>query len=687
MAYHHPWKLAFILCLAATVLWESSQGHPTKRDRHDQGHEDDYDYIIIGTGAAGSVLAGQLARAGNRVLALEFGADDLADPSVSSPLGFFGIFNNNLLPSEDTKYSWPVVVAPDSGRFGAQSPPSAGRTLGGGSSTNLMFYVHGGSVVFDKDWPANWNYSVLEPYFAKLVGDVQPYQLHSKPPTSQVLLKALRKIADVQYAAGELDYLVNEPTFSQGPNVENPDPSTPPLNYNDLAGLNSVAAFSQYQFWINEPTPNNFVRVSTATTYLGSHCLGPDGKGVGPCEGLTLLTEAYVDKVIFEDRRSSSSSSSSSSSDDHHDDARNQPRARSVRFFSQGSALVAHASKGVIVSGGSYQTPAILQRSGIGESGFLKQRGVETVVNNPNVGQNLRNMFSLLMAVSVVETKPGAADAFMANAGVTPANLGFNGGAFFSYSKYDPNRPDNVTSYRKTQLLYFTGNAILPQSVVQSFNVGAADRAITFGMDDNRFQGQGSVQIADSNPFVFPEVAFNTFVIYSNSSQQGDEFWTAARQGTDPVISGLLNYMIGYEMYTNMNAVLEEEGTGVQLNMAFPSESDLAALQEGIQTFGADWWKYIFSNRIITSSSSQAEVNFANALSNLIFQMRLNSAHVDSHQYGTAQMGLVVDDNLKVIGADNLWVVDASVFPQITGGNPSAAIAAFALRAAGTIFN
>lgn len=620
-----------------------------------------YDYVIAGGGGAGAVLAGKLARSGARVLLLEAGDNTQYDPNIYNPLGTFGGFNsrsNNIGLSSDTTYVWPNRVAGDPGRYGLADAPNSGKGLGGGTSVNTMILAHGGRWMYDlpaNGWPSSWSYNQMKPYYAEVKAALQPHRETRKPPTSQNFLKAVRRVADVQYAAGGLDYLVNAANYAAGPNVEDPSESAPQLDYNDLDGVNSVGAFSQYQFFVNKLANGTFVRKYAANTFLGPDCLDREGHGVSPaCPHLSVLTGAYVSRVIFDtDRRWWS-----------------QPVATGIEFYQDGESKVVLARKGVILAAGAFQTPAVLQRSGYGDADYLASIGVEPIVyNNTQVGRNLKNHYAPFMIANVTASDRAELTAFMSGSALMAGNMGFNGGAFLGFHKLDPNRPagSNTTSVRRAQLLYSTSGMFFPRSVGAAYNIGSTNETVVLGIDDLRFDGTGYVQIGTKNAFDFPKVFYSSFVDYSNPALTGQAFWDAARVGASATISGLLIYHMGYEIYAQMNQVLADEGSSVRFAMAYPTASDLELLDQGLATHGADWWKHLFPDRLAGTASSDPA--FSAALKRLTYQLRM-AARIDSHQVSTCKMGQVVDQRLNVIGVSNLKIADASVLAaQVGGGN------------------
>jgi choline dehydrogenase len=124
----------------------------------------EYDYIIVGAGAAGCVLANRLtADPGTRVLLLEAGGSDRS-PWIQVPIGYGRTFN-------DPRYNWMYQAQPDPGLNNRTGFWPRGKVLGGSSSINAMVYVRGQPADFN-DWAAagnpGWTYPEVLPYFKKL---------------------------------------------------------------------------------------------------------------------------------------------------------------------------------------------------------------------------------------------------------------------------------------------------------------------------------------------------------------------------------------------------------------------------------------------------------------------------------------------------------------------------------------
>jgi choline dehydrogenase len=289
----------------------------------------EFDYIVVGAGSAGCVLADRLTADGStRVLVLEAGGEDSAS-QVRTPALFGTLFG--------TEMDWAYRTVRQAGS-GTRVAVPRGRMLGGSSSLNAMVYIRGNRADYD-GWQANygatgWSYADVLPYFMRA-------ECNS------------RLGAPLHGIDGPLH--VQDPTYLHEMNqrwVASARAAGLPTN-DDFNGHNQIGA-GPFQL-----TQLHGSRWSTADAYLRSALSRPN---------LTVHTHAHVHRVAVE-----------------------KGRAVGVVYDHGGSRFAARADREVLLSGGSINSPKLLMLSGIGPASHLREHGIEVVVDLPGVGANLHD--------------------------------------------------------------------------------------------------------------------------------------------------------------------------------------------------------------------------------------------------------------------------------------------------------
>lgn len=291
-----------------------------------------YDYIIVGAGSAGSVLASRLSEnSANSVLLLEAGPKD-TNPWIHVPIGVAKTIRNSSV-------NWLYNTQPDSATSDRAIPLPRGKVLGGSSSINGHVVTRGQPEDFDA-WAdqgnPGWDFEGLLPYFKKLedaVGYDDPARGHGGPMT----VKGSRGLDELTQlmvkAAGECGI-----PYNADPNSRNVD------------GIGLV-----------QRAIRNGRRVSAARGYL---------KPARDRANLQIICNAQARRILFEGRR-----------------------AIGVEYLVDNQVQVAKANKEVIISSGAIGSPQLLELSGVGQAKRLKSLGIDVVHDLPGVGENLHDHF------------------------------------------------------------------------------------------------------------------------------------------------------------------------------------------------------------------------------------------------------------------------------------------------------
>jgi choline dehydrogenase len=290
----------------------------------------EFDYIVVGAGSAGCVLANRLTADGKHsVLLLEAGPRD-SNPWIHIPLGYGRLF-------KEKSVNWMYQTEPEPGLNGRNVFQPRGKVLGGSSSINGLLYVRGQHEDYDR-WRQHgnlgWGFDDVLPYFKK---------------------------AEDQTRGGDDLHGVGGPLPVS--NLGHPDPiSTAFIEAAVQAGIPRNPDFNgatQEGAGFFQTTTKGGRRASTAVAYLR------------PAKGrsnLHIETSALAERILFEGRR-----------------------AAAVTYRSSGVLRTARAKKEILVAGGAYNSPQLLQLSGIGPADLLRQHGIEVVLDAAGVGHDLQD--------------------------------------------------------------------------------------------------------------------------------------------------------------------------------------------------------------------------------------------------------------------------------------------------------
>ncbi len=521
---------------------------------------DSFDYIIVGAGSAGCVLADRLTASGrHRVLLLEAGGKD-RNIWIHIPLGYGKLFGN-------ARFNWMYQSEPEPELNNRKVIQPRGKVLGGSSSINGLLYIRGQREDFDH-WRqlgnTGWSFDDVLPFFRRSEDQERGGDdLHGRGGPLAVSDVAPHPLCEAFIEAAEQAGYPRNDDFN-GPTQEG-------------AGY--------YQL-----TARNGRRCSTARGYLKPARRRPN---------LKIVSGALASRILFKGSR-----------------------AVGVEY-SEGSAVHRAFAEGeVILSGGAFNSPQLLQLSGVGPGSLLRSLGVDVLRDAPGVGADLQDHFQARFnyrcsepitindAMATMRGRVGAALDYAFNRkGPLSIGAGYAGGFF---------KTDSSLASPDVQIHFILFSADSVGQKLHSFPGFLAS------VCQLRPRSRGHVHIKSVDPTQAPAIQPN---------YMSDAF------DRDVMIEGmkLTRRIMGQPAISHY--IVEELNPGSQCS----SDADLLA--------------------------------FAREKGTTIF-----------HPAGTCRMGpdaaAVVDERLRLRGVDGLRVIDASIMPTVVSGNTNAAIVMIAEKGA-----
>jgi len=511
----------------------------------------EYDFIIVGAGSSGSVLANRLTENGKyTVCLLESGPKDRY-PWIHIPIGYGKTMFHK-------KYNWGFETEPEPELNGRRVYQPRGRVLGGSSSINGLMYVRGQQRDYD-EWAElgnpEWSWSLCLPYFRKL----EHNDLGAGPtrgvngPMWATTVPSGHPLADAFVAAGEAVGVPKVSDFNSGPQ--------------EGVGYYQLSTRKGY-------------RCSTATAYI---------RPALQRRNLTVESEAHVTRILF-----------------------TGSRATGVQYRQGGNNQQIKARREVLLCAGAFQSPQLLQLSGIGPSALLQGLGIPVVHALEGVGENLQDHLQNRLMYEV--SKPITTNDLLRSLGGQmkiglqwvlnksgPLAVGINMAGMFCRVLPEENKTPDV------QFHFATLSADHAAGKVHPFS------GCTYSVCQLRPESRGSVRIKSKSPDEAPAILFNYMSTEKDRRTTIEAVKFARKVASSPPMAPLMKreFRPGHEV-----------------------------------------------------RSDDEILDFCRQYGSTIF-----------HPVGTAKMGQrsdplsVVDQHLRVHGVDGLRVVDCSIMPTLISGN------------------
>ncbi len=529
---------------------------------------DEFDYIIIGAGSAGCVLTNRLIKSGKyKVLLLEAGGKDNY-PWIHIPVGYYKTMHN-------PKTDWCFKTEPDETMENVSIPYPRGKTLGGSSSINGLLYIRGQERDYDI-WRQlgnkGWSWREVLPYFIKAEDQERGQsEYHGQGgPLS---------VSDQRIKLDILDVFQNAASEVGIPKVDD-------FNKGDNFGCGYF-----------QVTERNGLRCSAAVGYLNP---------IKNNKNLKIETKCHVQKINFKNNK-----------------------AVSVIYFKDNKQITVKANKEILLSAGSIGSPQILQTSGVGDVGKLKNLGIEVTKDLKGVGKNLQDhlMFRPVFKVKNIKTLNKKINSIFGKLLI---------GLEYVFLRRGPMTmgASQLCGFAKSDETRETPNLQFHIQPISTDKLGGANLhdfdAFTPTVANIRPTSRGEINIISSDSRDNPKIKMNYLSTEEDRKVAADGI---------KLIRKIVMETKEFKKYEP-----EEYRPG-------------AHIQEG--------------EEIVKACSHYAQTIF--------------------HPVGTCKMGddneAVVSDQLKVHGIQNLRVIDASIMPNITSGNTNAPTIMIAEKGADMILN
>ncbi|CAO1635148.1 unnamed protein product [Parajaminaea phylloscopi] len=567
-----------------------------------------YDYVVVGAGTAGLAVAARLSESGKySVGVLESGPSGFGDPINDIP----GQFGANL----GSKYDYNYTTQANSATGVTARPWPRGHIVGGSSALNFLVWDAAAKAEYNA-WEelgaTGWNWNSMNKYMKQAETFTTPdatqqQQLHISVNPSNYGHQGAVKASFPRYVSKQVQNWI--PAL-QALGI--------PKNDQPLAGDNTGASVQPSNI-----NPVNSTRSYSAPAYFWPNSARPN---------LSLLPNARVDRINFGNSYVRKA-------------VGGKQKANSVCFTSGGKQYTVKVNKEVIVSGGTVNSPQILELSGIGSSSVLSKAGIRTIIDNANVGENLQDHTYSYAAYELAAGNP------------TLDSLRWNTTFATEQKQLYANNKVSILDETVPSIAYVSVERILGKSGASKL-IGQANSYVKSVNAPYKATLQKQIEFLQKYPDQISQmelIGVDGFFASSGFAPENGKTYITFLSASQHLLAR------GYVHITSKNSADAPTIQPNYYNNQFDTGLAVAGLRYLRKIAGTSQYANYIAKEVVPGTGLTSDADLTAFLKN-------TGTMTEYHPIGSASMlprdkGGVVDPNLVVYGTSNVRVIDGSVLP------------------------